>query len=369
MAAVLGLATDALFWIGWAFLLPQLAVLVVNLMAFPVLGRVAASPLPLRKVSILVPARNEAHNLPTTLPGILSQGADEVIVLDDGSEDDTASVLAAWSDGHPELRRLTGAPLPPGWTGKNWACHQLAQVATGDLWLFTDADVHWGPGALASVRQLQHATGAGLTTVWPRQITGSWFERIAVPIVDVVLLAGLPHPLATRSTLAAAAAANGQCMMFAREAYAQSGGHASVRANVLDDVRLAQRAKHAGVRLALGLGGDRLAVRMYRGSREVVDGFAKNILAAVGGRPGVLVGLTILNTLVYTAAWPLAWLDPRWLVLGSAGLALRAATAWKTGRPVAEAMLQILLPVALWPIVAQAIRWRRGYRWKGRTYP
>jgi glycosyltransferase involved in cell wall biosynthesis len=104
-----------------------------------------------------VPARDEAAVLSETLPTWLAQGADELCVLDDGSTDATPRLLAAAAG----VRVLRGAPLPPGWTGKNWACHQLGEAATGDVLVFTDADVSWRPGALDRVVDELVATGPG----------------------------------------------------------------------------------------------------------------------------------------------------------------------------------------------------------------
>lgn len=360
-------AVDVLFWIALLFLVPQALVLTVNLATFPRLRRPSS---PYRaKVSILVPARDEAHNLPETLPLLLAQGAHEVIVCDDDSTDGTGEILARLAREHPRLRTFRGRPVPAGWTGKNWACHQLSERATGDLWAFTDADVRWSPGAMEALLSLHRDGSAGLTTVWPRQIAVTWFERLVVPVVDLLLLAGLPHPAALHVPVAALAAGNGQLMMFTPEAYARSGGHAGVRGKVLEDVRLAQRAKAVGVRLALGLGGGMLATRMYRDRREVIEGFAKNVLAAVGGSALLLWSIASLNTLAFSLVWLLALVEPRWLVLGVMGVAMRAATAWKTGRPVLEAPLQAAFPLGLWPIVVRATRRSGSYRWKGRTYP
>jgi hypothetical protein len=188
-----------------------------------------------------------------------------------------------------------------------------------------------------------------------------------VPQIDVILLGGLPHPLVERLPFASLAAANGQAMAWTPAAYRSAGGHAAVRGEVLEDVRLAQRAKAAGVRLQLALGGPWIETRMYRSAGEVIDGFAKNVVAAAGSAPA-LIALTLLNLLAYTAAWPLAALDGRWLAVGVAGLALRALTAVTSGRGPWEAALQPLAPLVLLPIAARALRRRGGYAWRGREY-
>jgi len=356
---------DHAFAVAAAFLTLQGVVLAVNLVAFPVLGgRRAPPPGAAPRVSLLVPARNEAEVLPATLPTWLAQGADEVLVLDDGSSDATPRIIAVAG-----VRALTGAPLPEGWTGKNWACHQLARAATGDVLVFTDADVAWRPGALAVVVAELEASGAGLLSAWPRQRCGTLGERLVVPLVDLLLLANLPHPLVRALPFASLAGANGQLMAWRRAAYERVGGHAALPGEVLEDVRLAQRAKRLGVPLALRLGGPYLETRMYRGWSEVVAGFGKNVLAAVGGAPVALLGVWALNLLAYTLPWLLAWGDPRWWALAAAGPLLRALANGKSGRPVGEAALQPLGPVAFGAVVARALARRGGFDWKGRTYP
>jgi len=316
-------------------------------------------------VSLLVPARNEAAVLPTTLPTWLAQGAEELIVLDDGSTDATPRILAAAAG----VRVLTGSPLPPGWSGKNWACQQLAAAATGDVLVFTDADVAWRPGALERVIDELEATSAGLLSAWPRQRCETLGERLIVPLVDLLLLANLPHPLVRALPFASLAGANGQLMAWRRDAYERVGGHAALPAEVLEDVRLAQRAKGLRIPLTLCLGGPWVETRMYRGWRQVVEGFGKNVLAAVGGSPAALLAVWLLNLAAYTLPWIVGWADPRWWLLGAGGLALRGLANAKSGRPAWEALLQPLGPLAFTAVVARALSRRGGYVWKGRAYP
>ncbi len=318
-----------------------------------------------RRVSLLVPARNEAVNLAETLPLLLEQGADEILVLDDASDDETAQVVA--EVGGEKVRCLEGEPLPSGWTGKNWACWQLAQKATGDILVFTDADVFWKPGALASLSRFAEQSDAVYASVWPRQRTETLFERLSVPVIDLVLLGGLPYPLVKSTTDAAFSAGNGQCMMWTRSAYLQVGGHAAFRGEVLEDVKMGQVAKGRGLKTVLALGGELLSVRMYRTRDELLEGFSKNILAAHNGSRILLVVSLALNTLMYTLSWPLAFLNPLWLIPAALGLFQRALTAYKTHRSPLEAFLQPFVFFLLWQIGLRALR-HQGYSWKGRTY-
>lgn len=360
---------DVAWWAAAALLALGWVVALVNAATFPGLARLGrerdGAALP--SASLLVPARDERATLPQTLPTWLAQGALEVLVLDDGSSDGTGAYLAEAAAREPTLRTLTGAPLPDGWSGKNWACHQLAQAARGELLVFTDADVRWGPGALTAVRRGLVHERADLLTCWPRQRCESLGERLLVPLVDMLLLTNLPAPLARLPWPRSATGANGQLMAWTRAGYERVGGHAALRAEVLEDVRFAQRLKARGGRVALSLGRGLVETRMYDGFAAAVAGFGKNVVAAAGS-PLALVALWLWNVLAYTLAWPLALVEPRWLPLALAGVGLRALTNAIARRPLAEALLQPLAPIALTAVVWRALRWRGGYEWRGRRY-
>ena len=205
---------------------------------------------------MLVPARNEARRIEPCLRSLLAQDYPnyEVIVLDDHSEDDTARVVLdlGLARAPTSTRRLiAGRPLPAGWTGKGWACHQLAAAARGEYLLFTDADTAHAPEALGACLGKAIDTGASLLSAWPRQETGTWSERAVIPLVYVLLLGALPHRMLRRlqrrpeyarwmspGGLATLGAANGQYLLFRRDAYEQIGGHAAVCDHLVEDVAL-----------------------------------------------------------------------------------------------------------------------------------
>ena len=362
------MVVSLLLVLAYAFLGFQLLTLLSNLLAFPVLESAPTFTSP-ERVSLLVPARNEALTLPHTLPKLLGQiEAHEIIVLDDASSDATPQLLQAFKEKNRKLKVLAGEPLPKGWGGKNWACHQLAEAASGDLLIFTDADVSWSPGALASVLELRRQTDAQYLSVWPRQVTKTFWERVTVPVIDLVLLGALPYLGVKYIGAAALSAGNGQLMLWTREAYMRVGGHAAFKNEVLEDVRMGQAAKGAGLRVALALGGKMVSARMYRSQTDILEGFSKNILAAVGNSRVALAALSLANGLVYSLSWVLGFVDPWWFGVGALGFIQRALTSWKTGRHPGDAFLQPFVVYPLWRIAYRA--WRRGgsYTWKGRSY-
>jgi glycosyltransferase involved in cell wall biosynthesis len=300
------------------------------------------------------------------LRGARKQGAAEILVLDDESADGTALVIEQAAAADPRIRRLRGAPVPPGWTGKTWACHQLAEAARGELLVFCDADVSLEAGALDALWSSMRAQRAGVFSVFPRQRTVTAGERLLVPLIDEVLLAFLPHGL-LRLPVPAAATANGQLLAFGRAAYDAIGGHASVAGELVEDVALARRARRAGLTLGLALGGDLVSTRMYHGYAESVRGFGKSLRAVHGRSDLALAGAVTWHVLAYTVPWLLVRRARIWKVIAAAGLAQRVLVNAKTGRRApAEAALVPVTPLAVLP--AYALAFRRTAYWKGRRY-
>ena len=365
-------ALEVLFFIALVFLGVQMLTLIGNLFTFPVLsGSPPAEDMGLKplvavsdrqkendavkeRVSILIPARNEIENLPGTLPRVLSQSAVEVIVLDDESTDGTTEYLEKLS------------PLHSNWSGKNWACHQLSQAATGGILIFTDADVFWEKGTLESLLEFRSNNNAEFVSVWPRQLTCSWLEVVTIPIIDMILLGSLPYWGVKYLPFAQFSAGNGQLMLWTREAYKKIGGHEKFKSEVLEDVRMGQYAKRIGLRIALALGGEVISTRMYRNDADVMKGFSKNIVAASGNKP-LLVFALLLNTLAHTAPLFLIAVDKRWVWVLGLSLLQRALTCLKTKRDWREFIYQPFMSYAIWRIGLRALR-QKGYSWKERSY-
>jgi glycosyltransferase involved in cell wall biosynthesis len=374
-------ALEVLFVIALVFLGVQFVTLLGNLFTFPVLQMTKArimppaenkglQPLVLRtvegnKVSILIPARNEIENLPETLPRVLSQHA-EVIVLDDESNDGTTDYLTELSPKHSNLKVIRGEPLSKGWSGKNWACHQLSQVATGDVLIFTDADVFWEKETLESLLEFRSRNNAEFVSVWPRQLTCSWLEVVTIPIIDMILLGALPYLGVKYLPFAQFSAGNGQLMLWTRRAYHAVGGHEAFKSEVLEDVRMGQHAKRTRLKIALALGGEVIGTRMYRNDADVIKGFSKNVVAAVGNKTLLVVAL-LLNTLSHTLPLIFMAFDRRWLVILMLSLLQRALTCLKTKRDWRELVYQPFMSYAIWRIGLRALR-QKGYSWKERSY-
>ncbi len=356
---------------------------VLNALTFPRLKARSATEYPQAgqppRVSVMIPARDEAAVIRETLALLLAQDYAnfEVILLDDNSSDGTGDLARALND--PRLTVLAGQPLPPDWMGKNWACQQMSERAEGDILLFTDADVRWREGALAALMAEMERTRADLFTVWPTQHTETPAERLVVPLMAVVILGYLPVWAVHYVPSALFGAANGQCMAWRRSAYCAVGGHEAVRNNVLEDVTLARQVKARGMRLRMADGTGRITCRMYANWQTVRDGYAKNIIAGYGGSVPLLLA-TVFHWLIFlfpwiwlVSGWDVPWLDHErlWaLAMIALGYGVRMLTAAFTRQRVLDGLLLPVSVILMTIIAVQALYWQGRYggpRWKGRT--
>lgn len=354
-------------------------ILLSNLVSFPRL-KSPLNPNCSAKVSVLVPARNEAANIGATVCSLLRQSHSrlELLVLDDDSDDGTDRVAVEASENDNRMRLLRGTPIKIGWLAKSWACQQLAEQADGDILVFTDADVLWRPHALDALLYELECTGADMLAVFPTQQTDSWPERLCVPLMALSIHAYLPAIAVHRTHYPLLASANGQCLAFRRAAYERIGGHTSVRDNILDDIGLARSVKRAGLRLQMAEAGALVTCRMYRDWQTVREGYAKNILAGLGGFAGLIAG-TAFHWVVFLVPWallgigfagaPVPW-HPYWaLSLIGTGFFVRATSAWRTGQRASDALLLPISVLLMTAIALQSLWWHwrhGGPLWKGR---
>jgi chlorobactene glucosyltransferase len=348
-------------------LLLLLIVQTLNLRLFrkPLPGEVAGS------VSVLIPARDEERNIERCVRSLAGQpNVLEVVVLDDDSSDRTAEIVAAID--LPEAKLLHGAALPPGWRGKNWACHQLAQAARGEWLLFTDADTMHEPDSVTS--SLSHAieTRADLLSLFPRQITGTFLERLLIPVLNFVFVTFFPAFMLERSRDPRFHAANGQFLLFRRSAYDRIGGHESIRGSVIDDFALARRIREEDLRLVIADGQDLLRCRMYESARGIIDGFTKNLFAATGENAPRAIGIAVFLVILFIVPLPMAFVtaDRRWIAALALGIALRLrVTMRRSDDSLASALLHpIAMLITVLVLIRSMTRSALGMkvRWKGR---
>ena len=340
------------------------------------------------RVSVIVPARNEAFNIERCVSSILSTTYPnmELVVVDDSSSDGTADLARKAANGDARIRVVINAPLPDGWFGKQWACATGAKIARGEILQFTDADTVHAPDLVTRSVNAMVSTNADLFSVAGRQELGGFWERVIQPQIFAILSMRYGGTEAVnRSKRVTDKIANGQCIFVRRSAYDAVGGHAIVRTSVAEDLMLAQKFFAAGKRVVLMIGVDQLSTRMYASLREIIAGWRKNVFA--GGLDAVPFG-RIGRTL-----FPLALLLPPLmalfpvtaLLLAAFGSSTPGVLLWATISTVAtlawwtvvyttvgeSPLYALIYPlgalVVLYIFVTAIIRGRR-VTWKGRTY-
>ena len=330
-----------------------------------VLKRTARRVRPTRrpKLSVIVPARNEEAHLPRLLASLWAQDYPdfEVVVYDDGSSDATPNLLA--QDPDPRLVRLRGEGPPPGWVGKCHALYRATRHATGEAFLFLDADVELRhPGALRALAERFAALPApAILTGFPYY--GDSGGLLLVPLVVDSMLIGLPWALVPTVPVRNLAALNGQVWMIRAADYYAHEPHLRHRDEVLEDVEIGRTMKAEGVPPYLAALHRDLSVRMYASTAEAWRGFSKNAYLLFGGTPGRFAATWAF----YNASFVVSPLVSPWAMASVVGLKLVADTS---------AGLSPLLALGAWPsyaagsavALASARAFRRGtVTWKGRN--
>ena len=351
----------------------------VNLLCYrtpPLYGNRSA-----KLVSILIPARDEERNIARVVESALaSRNVDlEVVVMDDHSTDRTVEIVRTISGRDPRVRVETAPPLPEGWAGKQHACHALASTARGEILLFVDADVEFDPKGVARASGFLEASGCDLVSGFPRQITGTWMERLVIPLIHFVLLGYLPLPAMRRSGEESFAAGCGQLFLARRTAYERSGGHAAIRATFHDGLQLPRSFRRAGFKTDLFDATQVATCRMYHSASEVIRGLAKNAHEGMAGKWAIWVWSAILliayvvpPALVVTGL-VMGSRAPWWSIATAAtvvGIATRLVLALRFRQPILGALLH---PLGVTILVAiQWFSWflrraGRGVAWKDRA--
>ena len=321
----------------------------------------ATGPLP--PLSIVIPARNEAHNLPPllgSLDALCYDGQVEIIVVDDGSDDGSATVAERCG---ARVLRLAGPP--PGWSGKPYACHRGAQLARGEWLLFTDADTRHAPTGPARAVSLARTRGWDGLSLFLSQESQGTADRLALMVAHAGYFVGLGNP---RGTL------NGQYLLLHRNAYAGSGGFCAVRSEVTEDLALGHRLAGQGYRVPLLRGEDAGRVHMYRNVGQMWLGLARFAVASLrwSGAGSLLAVLYIIlmSAPVEMLLVAVAYRRRRWPVFAgwlgsSAGMIPWArrfgGRRWAWLAPLGAVQVQ---GAAIWGILRRLAG--RGVRWKER---
>jgi glycosyltransferase involved in cell wall biosynthesis len=326
-------------------------------------------------VSVIVPARNEEACLGACLESLLRQeGASfEIIVVDDGSSDDTRKIAESF----PRVRVVDAGPLPAGWSGKSNAMLSGARASRGKWLLFTDADTVHLPGSLARAMSEAQQHGTALLSYSPAQDVRGFCQKAVMPVIFAELASSY-RPSEVSDPASPAAAANGQYLLVSRAAYDAVGGHAAIGGSLLEDVALARKVKASGFKILFRFGGDAVRTRMYRTFAELKEGWTKNLVLLFPSSSRLAL-LRLLEFAIIVGSFAeliSAVLRGRtWVAIASGILAIvlstflfrrirRAHFSWN-----ANALALIGLPVFSYLLLRSGIYHKKGkVTWKGRHY-
>jgi hopene-associated glycosyltransferase HpnB len=349
-------------------------------------------------VAAIVPARDEARVIAQSIGSLLAQdypGDLRIVLVDDNSSDGTAAIAAALPitlpitlpvtlpetlpepPGRARPTIITGAALPPGWTGKLWAVAQgidavAASGATPKYLLLTDADITHRADTLRSLVARAEAGRLVLVSLMAHLRCESLAERATIPAF--VFFFQMLYPFARVNRPDGPGAAAGGCMLADRVALAQSGGIAALRGALIDDCTLGAQLKTAGP-IWLGLTARARSIRACTGFGDIAAMVARSAYAQLGYNPLLLAGTVAGMALLYLA--------PPALAIGGSGLAQAAGiAAWALMALLFQPVLRFYGRSPLWGLALPAIAafytgctllsaWQhgrgRGGMWKGRA--
>ena len=341
-----------LLWVALASSIFSAALFPFNVRTMPRLSRrdrPARNSWP--RVSIVIPARNEERGVEDAVLSQLAQDYPdfEVLVVEDRSTDGTREILDRLAREHPRLRVLPGEEPPTGWLGKPHALYQGAAEATGSILLFADADVRYERDTVKEAVALMDEDRVDFLALLPGFDMEGFWENVLMPYLPITFFFGLGL-LANTDRYRWIAAGGGAGNLVRRTAYDAVGGHAAIRDSVIDDVRLAMTVKRRGFRCRIARADDRVRVRMYRGFREIFDGFTKNASFVFGGAFGLV--FLLATALTVTSA-----LSPV-VALGAAAIGIPIAPG-----DVRLAAAALVLALLLRAVLAAFLRWPQWPSW------
>jgi len=327
-------------------------------------------------LSVIIPARNESTSLPMTLPSWLQQDYpnSEIIIVDDESNDDTvacAKKIAGQSN--RSVKIIHGTPKPESWTGKLWALEQGVRIASGEWFLFTDADIYHNQNVWKHLVQTALKEKKDMVSLMALLDTqGKWAELL-IPAFIYFFHQLYPFPDACNNKSRTAAAAGG-CILVSRRSLEKIGGLAGHSNAWIDDIALAKRLKKAGFPIALYFTQSVISIRPYLLLRDIWHMVARNAFTQLNYSWFALMGTFFGMSVMYVA--PVAGVftfmrNPIISLISLVTLFLMALTYYPTIRFYKQRSWRSLtLPIAgalyLAMTLTSAINHLKGHRhWRG----
>lgn len=273
------------------------------------------------KISVMVPARNEEENIRACLEYLLDQDYEnyEILVMNDNSTDRTGEILDEMSREYPRLKIYNGAPLKKGWFGKPYALQQLSRFATGDYYLFSDADTIHSRTSLSfcMTNALYHK--ADLVSAYPRELIGTIGEVMNVSAMFIMTTIVMPLPAIDFMKWKQASFCLGQYFFVKADVFKQIGGFEDVKHEITEDVAFGKAVKVRGYKTKFLDAQPHVACQMYKSFSESFRGIGKNVYNAVGRNIFLLSGIIVLVLLfidypVFRLIYDLARGEVSWTV-------------------------------------------------------
>jgi glycosyltransferase involved in cell wall biosynthesis len=314
-------------WFWWIYsVLVGSVMLVIVTMAYLGLRRVPDltraewdrwPPAPHPRLSVIVPAKNEEEAIGACLASFLEQDYDnfEVIAVNDRSDDGTPAIMekiAAASAGRIRVLHIT--ELPPGWLGKQHAMWRAAQLATGDLLLFTDGDVMFRSAALRRAVAYIEGTRGDHFVLVPTMLALTVGERIMTGMVQMALVGMRPWKVSDPDSRAFVGW--GAFNMIRRRAYEGVGTMEALRLAVVEDMELGRRCKRAGFAARFAFGPKLVQLRWGKGMLGPVNNLTKNAYAGMGFSTPLALSMVVAVLAFHILPFFLVWFAPGWTKLG-----------------------------------------------------
>ena len=330
------------------------------------------------RVSVIVAARNEEKKIREALESLLKQDYANVefIVVNDRSSDQTGAIVAEMGAADARLRVVNIAELPAGWLGKNYALDRGAEAASGELLLFTDADVVMDPSTVARAVSYLEAHARHHLAVMPTVRLPSLPLRLFCSTFGI-FFSGYLRPWKAKDPRSRAFIGIGAFNLVTTEAYKKAGTHRAIAMRPDDDVKLGKILKKAGYRQEMVFGMGLVTVEWYSSLRELIEGLMKNFFAGleysvvkslgagmavlllnvwpfvaifvIRGSAWVLYALAVMVMLVFISDANHFYGQPRWYALG-------------------HPLSALLFVYILWKSMVRTLR-TGGINWRGRHYP